>query len=231
MAVSYNFAGPRIVKDGLVLYLDAGNPNSYNLSTPNTWRDISKRGNNGSLVNGPVFDRANGGSIVFDGSNDYGTISNNSLLKPPTELTVSLWAKANLYTGGWNRLFGQNPYQGGYLIFLETGGQLIRALHYPNGSEVRCNTSYSISTTLFTYIVFTFKMGDAIRSYFNNVASTSVSLPTGTFSYNTTNPFLFGHTGASWFNGQIAQVQIYNRALSQAEITQNFNATKGRFGI
>jgi hypothetical protein len=68
MAIAYNFAGPRIVSDGLVLYMDAANPNSYNFCTPNVWRDISKRGNNGTLTNGPTFSSANGGSIVFDGS-------------------------------------------------------------------------------------------------------------------------------------------------------------------
>ena len=228
MATQYAFG--KIVTDGLVLALDAADKNSYP-GSGTTWTDLSGNGNNGTLVNGVGYNSANGGSLSFDGVNDYGSISNSSSLRPPTELTVSMWAKANSYSAGWNRLFGQNPYQGGYLIFLETGGQLIRALHYPNGSEVRCNTGYSISTTQFTHITFTFKMGDAIRSYFNGVASTTAALSSGTFSYNTSNPFLFGHIGVNWFNGNIAQVSIYNRALTASEIQQNYNAYKSRFGL
>jgi hypothetical protein len=222
--------GPNISEDGLVLILDAANVKSYP-GSETVWTDLSGNNNNGTLTNGPTFSAGNLGSIVFDGSNDYGSIPNTSSLRPSTELTVSMWIKANSITTGWVRLLGQDPFSGGYLIFLESGGQLIRALHYPNGSEVRCNTNYSISTSVFTHVTFTFKMGDAIRSYFNGAASTTVGLSAGTFSYNTSNPFLFGHTGESWFNGNIAQIQIYNCALSPQEILQNFNATRSRFGV
>ena len=67
MSINYN---PRIVTDGLVLLLDAGNTKSYP-GTGTTWTDISRNGNNGTLTNGPTFDSANGGSLVFDGVDDY----------------------------------------------------------------------------------------------------------------------------------------------------------------
>jgi len=219
-----------VIADGLVLYLDAGIKHSYPMGGT-TLYDLSGNGNNGTLINGVSFNNRNRGSLNFDGVDDYGSIANDASLRPSTELTVTMWIKADLYTSGWNRLLGQDPYTGGYLIFLETGGQQIRALHYPNGSEVRCNTPNTISTTEFTNATFTFKMGDAIRSYFNGTASTTVGLSAGTFSYNTSNPFLFGNTGASAFNGDIAQILIYNRALSASEIQLNFNSTKGRFNL
>jgi hypothetical protein len=219
---------PSIITQNLSLCLDAANPKSYP-GSGTTWSDLSGNGNNGTLVNGVGYNSGNLGSLVFDGVNDYVSVSNTSQLRPSTELTISMWVKANSITAGWVRLFGQDPYTGGPLIFLETGGTLIRALHYPNGTEVRCNTSYPISTTLYTNIVFTFKTGDAIRSYFNGVANTNVALSAGTFSYNTINPYLIGHIGVSWFNGNIAQVSIYNRALTPQEIQQNYNALKSRF--
>ena len=70
MAFSFS---PRIVTDGLVLYLDAANQRSYP-GSGTTWSDISRGGNNGTLVNGPTFDPGNGGSIVFDGVDDYVSI-------------------------------------------------------------------------------------------------------------------------------------------------------------
>ncbi len=221
---------PSIVTSGLVLCLDAASPRSYP-GSGTAWYDSSGNGNTGTLVNGPTYNSANLGSIVFDGVDDYASIANSAVLRPANQLTVCMWAKAISITAGWNALFGQSPYTGAYLIFLETGGTLIRALHNVNGTEYRCNTNQAISTSVYTHIVFTFSTGDAIRSYFNGVASTTTALPAGTFTYNTSNPFLIGYPGANYFNGNISTAQIYNRALSATEVTQNFNAYRGRYGV
>jgi hypothetical protein len=125
-------------------------------------------------------------------------------------------------TANWNLLYGQNPYSGGQLVFLETGGQLIRALHFINGVEYRCNTNESISTTVFKHIVFTFKTGDAIRSYFNGTPSTVEFIPAGTFTYNTSNPYYLSYFGGSIPNIQYNSVKSYTKALSQAEVKQNY---------
>jgi len=63
------YTGPNISDDGLVLSLDAANTKSY-INGSTTWTDLSRRGNNGTLINGPTFDSTNLGSIVFDGVND-----------------------------------------------------------------------------------------------------------------------------------------------------------------
>jgi hypothetical protein len=205
------------------------------------WKDVSGSGNSAGLYNGgggnilidgPTFNTSNGGNILFDGVNDYGSIANSSSLRPTNELTIEMVIKAVSTTAGWNHLFGINPYTSySPLIFLETGGQLIRALHFVDGVEYRCNTNETISTSVFKHVVFTFKPGDAIRSYFNGVASTTASIPNGTLSYNTSNAFLIGYLGANWPNVQFGLVRMYNKALTQAEVSQNFQATKTRFGL
>ena len=63
------FYSPRIVTDGLVLHLDAGNRRSY-VSGSTIWTDLVNNSRTGSLVNGPTFDSSNQGSIVFDGVNE-----------------------------------------------------------------------------------------------------------------------------------------------------------------
>ena len=205
------------------------------------WADLSGTGNTGGLyngsggnilINGPTFNTSNGGNILFDGVDDYGSIANSASLRPTKELTIEMVVKAVSTTAGWNHLFGINPYTSySPLIFLETGGQLIRALHFIDGVEYRCNTTQSISTSVFKHCVFTFVPGDAIRSYFNSVASTIASIPNGSLSYNTSNAFLFGYVGANWPNIQIGSIRVYNRALTQAEISKNYEATKSRFGL
>ena len=220
--------------DPRVDLVDGKQPSITELVTrsPVQWKDLSGNSNNTTLINGPTYSTNNKGIIVFDGVDDYGSITNVSSLRPTTELTIELVIKAVTTTAGWNHIFGINPYTSlSPLIFLETGGQLIRALHFVDGVEYRCNTVQSISTSVFTHVVFTFKPGDAIRSYFNAVASTTTSLPNGTLSYNTSNAFLIGYSGANWPNVQYGLIRMYNKALTTAEITQNYEATRTRFGL
>jgi hypothetical protein len=91
--MAFNYS-PKIITDGLVLYLDAANPKSY-VSGSTTWGDLSRGGNNGTLVNGPTFSSANGGSIVFDGVNDYINCGTNSSLRPSQQITINSWIKLN----------------------------------------------------------------------------------------------------------------------------------------
>ena len=215
--------------------VDTGNSTFNSTSNIGLWYDLSGNGNNGTLIGatgGPTSNVSNKGNILFDGVDDYVSITNASSLRPTTELTIEMVVKAVTTTAGWNHLFGINPYTSYTpLIFLETGGQLIRALHFVNGVEYRCNTNETISTSVFKHVVFTFKPGDAIRSYFNGVASTTASIPNGTLSYNTSIAFLIGYSGANWPNIQYGLIRMYNKALTQAEISQNYEATKTRFGL
>ena len=211
---------------------DTGNSTFNSTSNIGLWYDLSGNGYNGTLTNGPTSNVSNKGNILFDGVDDYVSITNVSSLRPTTELTIEMVVKAVTTTAGWNHLFGINPYTSYTpLIFLETGGQLIRALHFVNGVEYRCNTNETISTSVFKHVVFTFKPGDAIRSYFNGVASTTQAIPNGALNYNTSNAFLISYLGGNWPNVQFALVRMYNKSLTQAEVSQNYEATKTRFGL
>jgi hypothetical protein len=87
------FHSPRIVTDGLVLALDAANSLSYP-GSGTTWTDLSGKGNNGTLVNGPTFDQANGGSIVFDGTDDYVNLP-DGLLSGTGDFTIIQWVQCD----------------------------------------------------------------------------------------------------------------------------------------
>ena len=97
MAIKHS---PRIVTDGLVLYLDAANTKSYP-GSGTTWTDISGKSNNGTLTNGPTFDSGNKGTIVFDGSNDYVSETSglsDSLLQG--DWSISFWANFDVVNTG-----------------------------------------------------------------------------------------------------------------------------------
>jgi hypothetical protein len=92
--------GVNIVTDGLVLYLDAANISSYS-GSGTTWTDLSRSGNNGTLVNNPTFDSANKGSIVFDGVDDFINCGNSPILVFGTlDFTVSIWIKTPIASTG-----------------------------------------------------------------------------------------------------------------------------------
>jgi len=90
MSISYN---PRIVTDGLVLCLDVGNTKSYP-GSGTTWTDLSGNGNNGTLTNGPTYSSSNGGSLVFDGTNDYFALNSRNIqieFQPTQSFSAFCW--------------------------------------------------------------------------------------------------------------------------------------------
>jgi len=228
---------PPIVTNGLVLYLDAANPQSY-MSGSTLWRDISGNNNSGSLINGPTFNSDGGGSILFDGVNDY--VESTPI--QPTFFTLSCWFRA---TG----VPSTNDTSGGVLI--ASNPQLISsAVQYflsyswlnqrivglvQSGASTIVTPNNSVLRNQIYNIVLTYN-GSNISIYINgtlsvlNAYSTTPIYPT-TGNINT-QIGRWGYPGFTrHFNGNIYNTSIYNRALSQSEITQNYNATKARFGL
>jgi hypothetical protein len=221
--------GPDLIQDGLVLCLDAGDRNSYQ-SGSLSWFDLSGNNNSGSLVNGPTFNTGSLGSIVFDGTNDYVQVNavNSSYF------TLSVWAK-------WTQFFSSN--QGHSLVSNNTstsnGYMLYQSTEFPyNRVKIFVVTTTLqalditslLSTNVWYNIVGTYN-GSFIRLYLNGILDSSTS-QTG-ITVSNPSSLIIGKVsyGNSYFNGDIASTQIYNRALSAQEILQNYNAYKSRFGL
>ena len=92
-------SGPgRVIDNGLVLYLDASNNKSF-VSGSNTWFDVSRNNNSGSLVNGPTYTSSFGGSIVFDGTNDYVLVDSSTIIPGLTSFTLCVWLNYTIPAG------------------------------------------------------------------------------------------------------------------------------------
>jgi hypothetical protein len=242
---------PQIVTNGLVLALDPGNTKSY-VSGSTTWFDKSGRGNNGTLVNGPTFSSANLGSIVLDGANDYISLPPDLNLSFPgnTSFSCELIVKNNGFTntnfpailsfgeadgggvGGWNVLFYKNDaYTGPYgsISFDRYTTPSITSV----GTARYDFTSVSDSTTLNSWF-YVYNSNTGSNLYRN---STLILTNTVTGSSSTTGltNYYIGRRGNDSnryvSNTNVYSLKLYNRALSASEITQNFNALRGRFGI
>jgi hypothetical protein len=228
-----------IVTDGLVLWLDAANPRSYDYPyIGTTWRDLSGNNNTGTLINGPTYNSSNGGSIVFDGVDDYVNITNQIQFERTNPFTLAAWANSTNVNN--NQIINnENASYRGYQLGISNNGTpyfFIRSV--VTTSYIGLTTQLVLSTNQWYYIVGTYDgssnanggkiyingISVDINIVGNNLTTTTISNETtwiGRRRPATTGPFV----------GRIPQVQIYNRALSQQEVLQNFNATRARFGI
>jgi len=232
--------GVNIVTNGLVLYLDASNTKSY-VSGSTTWNDVSRSGNNGTLTNGPTFNSANGGSIVFDGVDDFVKGENTySDLDGGNKLTISMWIKTTDLLS--NRILFHIPRnltqsQSQVLVFLRTTG-VIDVSVSSTSTFMRSNVGV-ITAGNWYHIMLCFDLSQTlsnnrIRPYVNGVdVFNSANNPPSTFP-TSIGPIWIGEDANGYlspFLGNISQVSLYNRRLSDTEVLQNFNATKSRFGL
>ena len=194
-----------IVTNGLILDLDAAKKDSYP-TTGTAWNDISGNQKNGTLVNGPTFSTSGSGAIVFDGVDDYLVTQTITSYK-----TLCFWINW-INTGlGWQYLLDARPGMGGgwFVPSTNSQGSDWNSTFYVNGvTKTGCNTT-NVPPNVWLYLCL-----EGINP-----------------SYTSTINFMSRFTNNEVASGKISYIQMYNRALSAQEVLQNFNATKGRFGL
>lgn len=221
---------PSVVTSNLNFYLDAANTKSYP-GSGTTWTDLSESKNNGTLVNSPTFDSTNGGSLVFNGSNTYvssfptqisgtGSKTISCFFKTTSTLRQGICGTRDSATAvGW--VFTINRSTAGNLSYFHTGGSTIQI-------------AAGITTNTWYHAAVTYDSATATATLYLNGAQ--IGTPTTSFSTISSSGYN-GIIGAEdqalsqILNGNIGQVLIYSRALSATEITQNFNAIRGRYGL
>lgn len=233
--MSFHYS-PNLVTNGLVLCYDPANTKSF-VSGSTTLFDLTSSKDDGSLINGPTFNSENGGSIVFDGTND---LVQGSGISNITSFTISIWFKMTGpgSTGGasniiYNSLFGINSGNRRILVAnsANTGQTEGRILVQMGGSNYFSDATGLTVTNSWNNVVYTFSPNIATLYINGNIQTTqsnsSVTFPDANIylgAYN--NPIT-----AYAMKGNISQTLVHNRALTAAEVLQNYNATKGRFGL
>jgi hypothetical protein len=221
--------GPTIITNNLILNLDAANTRSYP-GSGTAWTDLSRSGNNGILTNGPTFNTANGGCIVFDGTNDYvnGT-SISSLLTG--DMTAEAWVRISSGPSDWVRVIGTGSNPSGnrtFGLWYSISRTLLwqrlgtNAFSLSAANVLNYNTWYYIAGT---------SIGTSHVLYLNG-SSIGTTTVTGPWAASNENITLGAAVGVhAYLTGNIAIGRIYTRGLSAAEILQNYNTTKTRFGL
>lgn len=229
--------GVNIVTNGLVLYLDASNTKSY-VSGSTTWNDVSRSGNNGTLVNGPTFNSTNGGSIVLDGANDYINLGSSINFSNYTNgFTIGCWVKI-LNTAQTNRyLFSKLTNASSDNQFSIVYGYVANTFELYGGAggtganqTIRTNSQISVNDTNWHFLYYT--VGATTIGYLDAVSKFTNTYPSLTFVSSTNTNFISTFNSAQNFgNLSLANMVLYSRILSSSEVLQNFNATRTRFGL
>jgi hypothetical protein len=245
--------GSNIVTNGLVLYLDAANNRSY--SDGVNFFDLSRYGNSGTLL-GPTLSNDKGGSILFDGVDDYidniGYTSSFDFIFSTGNFSISFWLKISTLNS--RMIFigntGTNE-EKGFLISVEYGvsgfgNNCMRMAVSGNSINTRLiagSTDDSTTSTDWTYWTFVGTNGDYVGQWYKNGYSINTTTRVGSGNANqgsyysgpSTRTLNIGRTNFTStilsFSGNISSVKIYNRPLSSSEVLQNFNAAKSRFGL
>jgi len=228
-----------VVTNGLVLHLDAGNSASYP-GSGTTWTDLSGNGNNGTLTNGPTYDSSDGGSIVFDGDNDYidlGTIGVSHPLQLDNGLTISWWGIRGSGGDVFQRIIDKSNSgvaANGWGIYPRntTTPESQLTLAY-NGTDNIINSSTKISSTSWQNWSITWSSSSGqwiwyLNGSVDNSGSTTYNIPTVE-----TNARIgtWNHSTAREYKGKISSVLIYTRPLTASEIAKNYNVLRDRYGL
>lgn len=242
--------GENIVRNGLVLYLDAkhsypsrtgiGTTTSGAAATPGSsldgepyiWYDMSGYENHGTLTTRSGsqsigFTNENQGSLLFNGTTGYVDCGNDQSLRMNVG-TVSVWFRADSSNSGFNGLVAKQNAWGLFVLNNILVG-------YDWGSNQPLNTGITVGNNTWNQATLTFAntLGVGVSANNANIYHNGVKVLTGTIRYsNDTVTVQIGDANASQlYGGRVAQVLIYNRELTSEEVLQNYNALKGRFGL
>lgn len=217
------YQGPNIIRDSIVLYLDAANIKSYPI-TGNTWYDLSGYENNGTLLSGATYNNSYGGIMQFDGVSATVDCGNNSSLQL-IRGTISSW----INTAGGSLWKGILTKQYAYGLF--TSDNYLAAYDWGNGTGRV--TTYNITNSWCNVaLAFTDITGSPVNNAIIYLNGSPVLTCTIKITDNLTSVQLAsGHWVLQYAQCNISRCYIYNRVLSQTELQQNFNALKSKFGL
>ncbi len=235
MSIAYNSS---IVTSGLTLNVDAGSPRSYP-GSGTLWYDASGNNNTGTLVNGPTYTSGTNGYFTFDGVDDRVTFTNTNGFGSggsAPQATMSIWANITR-NNSYQQIAGfrDDTDYNFFFLLLDSGGATVP-------TEARLGTTaglaYDINVNFISYfgtwtnIVF---VANTNRTdlYFNGILAGSNTNVAGNFGADSGQFCIGRHPAVAAYPtlGKISNVQFYKRALTATEITQNFNALRGRYGV
>ena len=218
---------PGIVTTNLSMFLDAGNASSYP-GSGTAWTDLSGNSRNGTLTGGPTYTSADGGAIVFDGTNDFVQCSGSITA---TAATFVIWMRRNGSQDDFDGIiYSRSATATGISFFgitnkiSYTWNNAANTYTWDSGLVIPdltwCMVAVSVTSTAATAYLC---QSSGITSATNTVSHASTTLDDIKIGQD--------DLGGRYFTGNIAIAQLYNIALSAEQVAQNFAADRARFGV
>jgi hypothetical protein len=223
MALGHN---PSITTSNLLWCIDSGNPRSYP-GTGTTWIDAMTT-TNGTLTNSPTYTSGTpGGYFSFDGVDDY--VNMGSSVNLAQNFTLEIWC---YITGDGCGLFGQGIYAGsqGLHILWNTAGS--RGMIFGMYGNDLDTPSYSLTFNAWHQFCFTYNNSTYLKQFYADgslINSGTGSAWAGSGQFNV--GMIYSAPGNTTMKGRISTARMYNAVLTASQVTQNFNAQRGRYGI
>ena len=223
---------PSIVNNGLRMYVDAGNTKSYP-GSGTTWSDMSASSNTGTLTNSPTYSSSDGGIISFNGVSS--SVQFPSFSVAGTQISIFSWFKFSSLQTSETSIVRKDGYW--QLGFFNPSTNTVRCLLATSGTTGWVGTNdfvYAFSNN--TWYNFGFVYDNGVTNFYVNganirtITTITGSLLTGVMAVSIAGN-VAGSATTTYLNGSVPSVSVYNTALSAANVLQNFNALRGRFGI
>ncbi len=216
--------------NNLTLYYNPAMTESYS-GSGNTVNDISGNGMNGTLSNVTTTATA----FTFNGSNSQVSIPDNAILEPGNgNWTIEIWFKPTVLNGTVLGKYNNGGDTGNISYALRMGSNFIRA-DFSNGSTGLVSDNYTLTPNNWVQMVYVWnKTNNVLYTYSNGVLKQTKTITISGILNSSTNLFLGSYNGgeyAQYFNGQIGVVRLYNKPLTDSEVLNNFNTTKGTYGL
>lgn len=240
------FTGAPVVDSSLQLWLDAGQTASYS-GSGTTWTNLANVSANTTLVNSPTFDTQ--GWLVFNGTDQSANtgLPGATTFTTDSDFTICCWARFSAYKAAATSigtLVGAFNYQGYGLYWNGTPTTYTFGSYMRYASTVSSRTSSAVSLNTWYLVTQVYsRSGNFHQLYLNDTLSGNTTSISGTFNSNLNTVSIGiasgagsdgtpgGGTAGTPFLGNISQAMIYNRALTADEVTTNFNALRGRYGV
>jgi hypothetical protein len=207
------------VLSNLIMYLDAGVSASYP-GSGTTWTDITYNGNNGTLVNGPTYDSHEGGSLLFDGVDDYVGLTNVNITIPSgLNFVLNAWIKTPSILAGYKMILSTDQY---YIYLALFNNQFaFDARGYPvvRFGTLSPDTWYNVTIVRDADVDYRYINGVLIDTN-PNAMGIGGNYAVGKWNFNNT---LF-------YDSNISVISMYNEAINGTGVLQNFNTLKSRYG-
>lgn len=230
-----------IVRDGLIVNLDAGKVDSYP-GSGTLWRDITWNNRNGTLTNfGPssFYSKDDSGYLLFDGTNDYANLGDIFVLNDSIPKTFNIWF--NLSTIKTNSLIADmgGSANRGWWLYTSVGNQIVFG-GSDNGSDARLQyrttTNANLVANTWYHLCLVYNpLTPTVLFYLNgNLLTDNNNIIYSSYFSSTTFIQVGAYAGAipnQPLSGRLSQILVYNKALTQAEVTRNYNALRGRYNL